>query len=53
MRTKLSSEKVSELHKFQTQKTFQLIRMGMALGLIPFSEKINLQSRVRKQKLTN
>jgi hypothetical protein len=50
MRTKLTPEQITELHKYQTRKTFEFIRVGMVLGIIPWANKITISSRVRKLK---
>ena len=50
MRTKLTPEQITELDKYQTRKIFDLIRVGMVLGLIPWSNRITITRRVRKLK---
>ena len=50
MRTKLTPERIAELDKFQLNKQFDLIRIGMVLGLIPWSNRITITLRVRKLK---
>jgi len=50
MRTKLTPERIAELDKFQLNKQFDLIRIGMVLGLIPWSNRITITRRVRKLK---
>jgi hypothetical protein len=50
MRTKLTPEQITELDRYQTRKTFDLIRVGMVLGLVPWSNKITITRKVRKLK---
>lgn len=50
MRNKLTPERIAELDKFQLGKQFDLIRTGMVLGLIPWSNRITITRRVRKLK---
>lgn len=50
MRTKLTPEQITELDKHQTRKTFDFIRIGMLLGIIPWTNTITITRKVRKLK---
>jgi hypothetical protein len=50
MRTKLTPERIAELDKFQLNKTFELIRFGMLVGIIPWQNRITITRKVRRLK---
>jgi hypothetical protein len=50
MRTKLTPERIAELDRYQLNREFGLIRVGMLLGLIPWTNRITITRQVRKLK---
>jgi hypothetical protein len=50
VRTKLTPERVAELDRYQLHREFDLIRIGMVLGLVPWSNRITITRLVRKLK---
>jgi hypothetical protein len=50
MRTKLTPQKIAELDRYQLARTFDFIRIGMVLGLIPWTNTITISRKVRKLK---